>query len=585
MLFFIYFLSILCSSALFALGIPNELVNFGFAPAGFAGIVFLYYTLLCSAKIEHDDRIWLKKIILTSSLYGLFVSSLHVLSSFWLAFFEDFAIFTLGASTITYFFLAMPFGVVFHYVLKKTKQFRIFAFAAVWLLWEYFKSNDFLAYPWGTSPMICFNLKTFIQFTDTTGVWGLSFVVPLIAGCFGEILYAYSFSHSMDQFLTRVSQFKKTFAFTAMLIILLNIYGIIVLNKNVKPKTFLNTLIVQQNSDPWDSSFFEENLKKSQDITLESIKSFKEKTQKKVDLIVWSENSLPYSYIDEPNNYIYNIVPTTMPFNEFLKEANTPILVGTSHTNSDNKNFNSACVILPDGTIDGFYSKIQLVAFAEYMPFSDNPIVAKFFGKVIGFSSGYTPGKEYKLFSIQDSDSKHVKFVAPICFEDAFPRVCNQLHNLGSELLVNMSNDSWSKTASAEYQHFVISAYRAIELRSSFIRSTNSGFSVIVNPFGSIIDSMPLFTPKALVAQVPIYTHTITPFARFGDWFPVSILFILIYYVILSKINMIKCNAATVIPSCHWEGNDCYLLKLKRRAKMIRHYKPIFSVKRIKKIH
>ncbi len=575
--FFLYFLAILCSSALFSLGIPNEITHFGSSAAGFLGITLLYYTLLNYGKNKNLNENHVKNITYSAYLYAFFVSFVHLFASFWLAFFEDFAIFTLGASTLAYFFMAMPFGIVFHYVLKKAGHLRIFAFAAVWLMWEYFKSNDFLAYPWGTAPMVCFNLKTFIQFTDTTGVWGLSFVVPLVSAAAGEILYAAASSIKPLEALKKLTPLRNTFIFTGGLLILLNVYGMIVLNKEIQPEKFLKTVIVQQNGDPWDMGRFEEYLAASQNLTLHAVQN----SEKKPDLIVWSETSLAQSY---PNNaFIYKSTPEEMPFLDFLKNLDIPLFTGTSYYEENGQDYhyyNSACLLSPQGNIEGLYSKIQLVAFAEYMPFIDNPLAAKFFDKIVGFSSGYTPGRNYSLFSIKNSANETVRFAAPICFEDAFPHICTKLHNLGSELLINMSNDSWSKTASAEYQHFVISSYRALELRTTLLRSTNSGFSVVIDPLGKILYTLPLFKAETLVADVPIYKHVKTPFAVFKDWFPYSIFAILMTYMVLSKLNMIKKAAAAPVPSCHWQYT---WEKRKSRIKTVRYYKPLFAVKRIEK--
>ncbi|WP_029410428.1 apolipoprotein N-acyltransferase [Treponema pedis] len=556
--FFLFFSAILCSSLLFSLGIPNEFFNFGSAAAGFSALALVYYVFLNCGSYKR-----------AAILYGIFAACVQLFASYWLAFFEDFAIFTLGASTAAYFFLALPFGISLHYVLKQNKITRMFGFAAVWLMWEYFKSNDFLAYPWGTSPMVCFNLKHFIQFADTTGVWGLSFAVPLISACLGEFINAYSFSVCKKQFFKNLAEFRKPFFFVAGLVFLFNIYGIIVLNKNIMPLKTLNTVIVQQNGDPWDMSNFEEYLRTSQNLTKEAVS----KAPKQTNLVIWSENSLAIPYSE--GFYYYDMSPESDPFSSFLKNLNVPLFTGSPYENNG-KSYNSACLISPDGKVSDIYSKIQLVAFAEYIPFIDNPLVVKLFDTLVGFSSGWTPGSEFKLFSVKNSAGENIKFAAPICFEDAFPNVCVGLHNLGSELLVNMSNDSWSKTASAEYQHFVVSYYRAIELRTTLVRSTNSGFSAVVDPYGRVLYTMPLFKAVSGFFEIPIYGHTKTPFAIFKDWFPALIFTILMLLMAVQWITSVKKKASAPLPSSHWKEH-------KKNIKFIRRYKPLFSVKRYKR--
>ena len=122
-------------------------------------------------------------------------------------------------------------------------------------------------------------------------------------------------------------------------------------------------------------------------------------------------------------------------------------------------------LIGPDGTEIDHYGKIQLVPFAEYIPYSDRPWMRSLMQKIAGFSSGWMPGDRYVIFNIPVKNGETLSFSTPICFEDAFPEVCRKLFFAGSEVFINITNDSWSKTNSAEYQHFVISSYRAKEFR------------------------------------------------------------------------------------------------------------------------
>ncbi len=558
--FFKLFLGILCSSTLFALGIANEFFHFGSAILGFTGLSLLYY-VLSHCKSYKEGAI----------LYATHTVLVHLISSFWLAFFEDFAIFTLGGTSLAYFFLALPFGVFFVYLLNKKTPLRIFTFASLWLGWEFFKSNGFLAYPWGTVPMFCFNLKNFIQFVDITGVRGLSFVVALISASAAEILTIYTKSYNLTEFRKKIRPFIPSLSFIAILVVLLNIYGIVITNKNIKPKTYLNTVIVQQNADPWNVNDFEENLIKAQNLTRKAIKD----STSEVDLIVWSESSIPNSYVE--NKYIYSFFPETDPFESFIEECNIPILIGTPSFGKNSEMHNSACLITPNDDNLQLYSKMQLVAFAEYIPFSNNPIVKTVLNKIVGFSSGFTPGKEYTVFDVKDKNDEPVKFTVPICFEDAFPTQCIALHNQGSELLLNITNDSWSKTDSAEYQHFVVAYFRALELRTTLVRSTNSGYSAVVDPFGNILDSLPLFKEDYMLVNVPIYEHRKTIFAIFKNWFPTIILFILLKLLIQEWVDSIKKKASAAVPSCHWQEKP-------PRKRSIRRYKPAFAVKRRKSL-
>ena len=100
----------------------------------------------------------------------------------------------------------------------------------------------------------------------------------------------------------------------------------------------------------------------------------------------------------------------------------------------------------------------------------------------------------------------------------------------GAELFINITDDSWSLKESSEIQHFAIAAYRAIEYRTTLVRSANAGYSVVVDPSGRVINDQPLFQPSSVYCDVPVYERHMTTYARFGNWLPYSIAILFIIY-------------------------------------------------------
>lgn len=140
------FLAVLCSAVLLSLGIPNEYLYFGSAFFGVIALIPLY-TAFCRCPARRR----------TALMFGAMIALVHLCSSFWLAYFENFAIFTLGASTAAYLFLGFLFGHWFYYAMKLPLGLRPFAFAGLWTLWEWFKGSGFVAYPWGSLSMTTLN--------------------------------------------------------------------------------------------------------------------------------------------------------------------------------------------------------------------------------------------------------------------------------------------------------------------------------------------------------------------------------------------------------------------------------------------
>lgn len=513
-------LGVLLSATALTLGIPNEFFRHGLAILGPVALVPLFYVL----DAERSYR--------RSGIFmGMFYMLVHLMSSFWLAYFKEFAIFTLGASSLTYFFLGYPIG----WYLKETTTLspttRPFAVAAVWVAWEWIKSTGFLAYPWGTLVMTSFSLKPLIQIADITGVWGIGFILALVSASIVAAL-----RHRLWKPLTA----------TAFLILLASGYGLYRMRTAPEPVTSLDTILVQNNADPWQENGLTKNLITGQRLTRKSLA----KGDPSADLAVWSESILTRPFVEHKR--LYERTPPSDPFLDFMRETDTPLLVGSPVIVSEEpfKVSNSVILIGPDGTRLDWYAKIQLVPFAEYIPFTEYRLVRLLFDSIVGFSSSWEPGKRLTVMSVLNKDGKVVKFATPICFEDAFPSVCAALHNQGSDLLINLTNDSWSRTDSAEMQHFVIAAFRAIELRTTLVRSTNAGYTAVIGPTGRVLADLPLFTTDSLRVDVPIYPRTRTFYARFGDYVPLILLTLLSAMLLIDAFRINRTGARLLRPLC-----------------------------------
>jgi apolipoprotein N-acyltransferase len=78
--------------------------------------------------------------------------------------------------------------------------------------------------------------------------------------------------------------------------------------------------------------------------------------------------------------------------------------------------------------------------------------------------------------------SAGVRFSTPICFEDTFGYLSRAFVRQGAELIVNLTNDLWSKAEPSAMQHMAMAVFRAVENRRSLVRSTNGGMTTIIDP-------------------------------------------------------------------------------------------------------
>ena len=522
----IFFYSLI-SAILLSLGIPNELFYFGSPLLGLFSLIPLYLALEKSTSYKVAG-------FAVSIQFGF----THLISSFWLANFKDFAIFTLGASGIAYFVAGFAFGFVLYLPFSRKKEkkyliqnnsfyipFRIIYFAAVWTVHEWYKSTGFLAYPWGTVLMSAYNWKFLTQIVSLVGTFGLSFLFSLFASVVAE-----GFILMSDYKNVKITGYKYTAAFCITLFVISFVYGFFAYNKERLPIKTFDAVLVQQNSDSWLDGNGTRTIEKAQKLTKNAVSDFYDKTGEKPDIVLWNEAILTYGL---PNSYFYYC---TRPYEESLVESifnlGIPHLIGGPIIVDEDEMLYSNSVILFDknGEINDWYGKIHLVPFAEAIPYADNPLVKKLMNAMVGFSSGWTPGNKLTLFETKNKNGETINFSTPICFEDAFADLC-RLHFInGSEVFINLTNDSWSLTKSAEYQHFVIASYRAIAHRTTLVRSTNSGYSVVVDAKGDILDSMPLFEATSKAVTVPVFERVFTPYTITGDVIPfVALVFIFIF--------------------------------------------------------
>ena len=112
-------------------------------------------------------------------------------------------------------------------------------------------------------------------------------------------------------------------------------------------------------------------------------------------------------------------------------------------------------------------------------------------------------------------------FATPICFEDTFGYLSRNFVRRGADLLVNLSNDAWSKSLSAQNQHLSMAVFRAVENRRSMVRSTASGQTCAVDPAGRVIALAPPFREAWITVAIPIVKED-TVYTRYGDFLAIG---------------------------------------------------------------
>jgi len=250
---------------------------------------------------------------------------------------------------------------------------------------------------------------------------------------------------------------------------------------------------------------------------------------RKPDLIVWNETALKYPvrvFEEYPfeQSYPYNVM-----FPGLFESFGTHLLTGAPAMDAEKRYYNAALLVTPEGKVPQFYAKRHPVPFVESIPLYEIPFMRTFFNRVVGIYQSWTMGRETRLIVLPRPGKPPVQIGVPICFEDVFADLCAEYVRKGADVLVNLTNDSWSQTKSALTQHMAAARFRAVENRRTLVRGTNAGLTCLVQPTGAITDETPLFTESFVAADVPIYQDgSLTLYTMFTDAFPWILIVLLI---------------------------------------------------------
>lgn len=227
----------------------------------------------------------------------------------------------------------------------------------------------------------------------------------------------------------------------------------------------------------------------------------------KVDLTIWPETSIPYTFEDYPE---------LMPMIGDAARGGAVALGVQRLEFADGgfvRFFNSLVVLGPKGARLASYDKHHLVPFGEYIPFGDALFdwfdVTAFAAKAgESYSAGPAP-------AILVATPKLGRFLPLICYEAVFPQDL-RINGDRPDWLLQITNDAWFGTLSGPFQHAAQSRLRAIEQGLPLVRVANTGVSAVYDARGRITAELPFGQAGWLDARLPAAWPE-TVYARFGD--------------------------------------------------------------------
>lgn len=219
--------------------------------------------------------------------------------------------------------------------------------------------------------------------------------------------------------------------------------------------------------------------------------------------IIWPESAFPYILSKQPE--ALRAIAQTL--------QGAILLTGGARVEEDGdgggKIFNSILVVQGDQIVSVF-DKIHLVPFGEYLPMEK---YLKPFGLTQLVPGVWDEGAGPRMLS-----APGLPLMSPlICYEAIFPGQATETGAVSRRprLLLNVTNDGWFGLTSGPYQHFAQARLRAIEEGLPLIRVANTGVSAIVDPWGRVLDSLPLGVEGIIDGRLPLPTAP-TVYSRWG---------------------------------------------------------------------
>ena len=396
-----------------------------------------------------------------------------------------------------------------------------FLAAAAWVACEWLRSTTvFTGFGWNGLGVAMHGYLPLIQAAYLVGVFGLSFL-PVFVACTAwntltRLIIAYRGEGTC----------KTRLDFKAALILMLITagYGMLKLTAKEKDSVTVRTVVVQPNVALVDAATgrLAEQIYQHLDQFTRMYGTAKEgKTA--TDLIIWPESSLPvhleYRGPNFPKDYHKNYL------NNMLQAGDFSLLFGTELFEAEDIGHVSAVLFRGNADHRQDYHKVHLVPFGEYLPLKNIPPFSLFSSM---FEGAFTPGVKTEPLLLEQPQ---VQIIPLICFEDTVGSLARKFVRPQPQMIVNITNDGWFLQSEEPEVHMTNALFRAIELRRPMVRATNTGVSCYIDTCGRIVsklsdpDTGSSFIEGTLPGEIIVpRAGEITLYARYGDWFALSLL-------------------------------------------------------------
>ncbi len=361
------------------------------------------------------------------------------------------------------------------------------------------------------------------QVADLTGATGLTFLIFLV----NETLY-FAFRSLRERSEPSYWPLLRTTGPSLAVVLILATsawtYGYKrytqIVDLEAHPRRTIQAAVIQANIGDFEKVAAEHGISGAADRVITTFFDMSDRAlllTPKPDFIVWPETSYPSTFR----------TPQTAAESDrdrrvevYVRARGVPLLFG-GYDHFEKKDYNAFFLLSPrpeESLLGGdlqIYRKNVLLLFGEYIPGAEQiQAIKNAFPQVGNFGRGVGP-------SVHEITTAHgpVKIGPIICYEALFPNYVIAAARKGSQMILNITNDSWFGNYGEPELHLSLTTFRGIETRLPQLRATNTGISTLILPNGEITQPTAVGDTTILNTTIPLIEPVPTLMLAWGDWF------------------------------------------------------------------
>jgi apolipoprotein N-acyltransferase len=387
---------------------------------------------------------------------------------------------------------------------------------AAWVLIEWGRAQGTLAFPFGMLASTQHDHLPVLQMLDLTGAYGLTFLMALISAALAGGV---------------IGQSRAALGWAIAGIVLagaMSLRGVMILGSPAPSSESVSVAVVQSSESHRVSGAAVECVSPAWEYDERTRQVLREQT----DLVLWPESARTDDVVHSD--------ATRAGFHRLLNASGAHLLTGSFvRDEASDQTTNSGVMFSPGGEVLGSYAKVLIVPFGEYLPL--RPLLR--WTEALGMpSTDLKAGKEFRPLPWARG-----RVGVSICFESAFGNVSRAHVRQGANLLAILTSDGWQGRESAGLQHAAFTPLRAIENRRSVARAAATGVSELVDPYGRIMQLIPIHTKGSARAVLPLRSD-LTLSTRLGDW-PVLLSALILGAALIARRRMPRSSGSDDTPA------------------------------------